>query len=151
VKSLRTAGREHSDRGVATLDAPNVRDANRLEGSGPLRESRRFKEIKKVVANAVDRDKTEESIVFFRSALDRLRTHGPLPLGLHLLMGDDAVGKFANLLRNPEEDRARVVQAVGEDPCGRILAGDPRPILCRERDNERIGPNELLEPSARAS
>ena len=57
-------------------------------------------------------DKTEASRTFFRSALERLRTHGWNPLGLHLLMGDDAATKFANLLRNLEEDRVRVVQAV---------------------------------------
>jgi len=39
-----------------------------------------------------------------------------MPLGLHLLMGSDAGTKFSNLLRNLEEDRVRVVQAVLRRP-----------------------------------
>ncbi len=35
-----------------------------------------------------------------------------MPVGLHLLMGNDAVAKFGNVLRNLEEDRVQVVQAV---------------------------------------
>jgi MPBQ/MSBQ methyltransferase len=57
-------------------------------------------------------DKSDESVAFFRSVLDRVRTQGWMPLGLHLLMGDDAADKFANVLRNLEADRVRVVQAV---------------------------------------
>ena len=57
-------------------------------------------------------DKTDESVTFFRSALDRLRTEDRKPVGLHLLMGDDAAAKFGNVLRNLEEGRLRVVQAV---------------------------------------
>ncbi len=34
------------------------------------------------------------------------------PVGLHLLMGNNAAAKFGNVLRNLEEDRVRVVQAV---------------------------------------
>jgi hypothetical protein len=41
-----------------------------------------------------------------------VQTQGWMPLGLHILMGDDAVSKFANVLRNLEGDRVRVVQAV---------------------------------------
>ena len=57
-------------------------------------------------------DKTEASISFFQSALKRVRGEGWAPVGLHLLMGDDAAIRFANLFRNLEEDRVRVVQAV---------------------------------------
>ncbi len=57
-------------------------------------------------------DKTDASVAFFHSVLDRVRTQGWMPLGLHLLMGDDAADKFANVLRNLEADRVRVVQAV---------------------------------------
>ena len=57
-------------------------------------------------------DKTDASVTFFRSVLERLRTEGWMPVGLHLLMGNDAVVKFGNVLRNLEEDRVRVVQAV---------------------------------------
>ncbi len=57
-------------------------------------------------------DKTDASVAFFHSVLDRVRTQGWMPLGLHLLMGADAADKFTNLLSNLEEDRVRVVQAV---------------------------------------
>ena len=61
-------------------------------------------------------DKTEASIAFFKAALQRLDATGPPPLGLHLLMGDDAKTKFANVLRNLEDERVRVVQAVLRSP-----------------------------------
>jgi ubiquinone/menaquinone biosynthesis C-methylase UbiE len=57
-------------------------------------------------------DKTEASVAFFHSVLEHVRTEGWMPVGLHLLMGDDAAVKFSNVLRNLEEDRVRVVQAV---------------------------------------
>nr|NIM41480.1 SAM-dependent methyltransferase [Hydrogenophaga sp.]NIN55726.1 SAM-dependent methyltransferase [Hydrogenophaga sp.]NIO51889.1 SAM-dependent methyltransferase [Hydrogenophaga sp.]NIO90109.1 SAM-dependent methyltransferase [Hydrogenophaga sp.]NIQ62426.1 SAM-dependent methyltransferase [Hydrogenophaga sp.] len=40
------------------------------------------------------------------------RDAGPAPLGLHLLMGESAAVKFGNVLRNLEDDRIRVAQAV---------------------------------------
>lgn len=57
-------------------------------------------------------DKTEASVMFFQAVLERVQTEGWMPVGLHLLMGDNAETKFANVLRNLEEGRARVVQAV---------------------------------------
>lgn len=57
-------------------------------------------------------DTSGASAAFFRGVLKRLRKEGWMPLGLHLLMGDEAEEKFANMLRNLEEDRVRVVQAV---------------------------------------
>jgi ubiquinone/menaquinone biosynthesis C-methylase UbiE len=57
-------------------------------------------------------DKTDASVAFFKGVLERVRTEGWMPVGLHLLMGDDAATKFANVLRNLEEGRVRVVQAV---------------------------------------
>ncbi len=51
-------------------------------------------------------------MTFFRSLLERVGRKGWMPLGLHLLMGDNASQKFVNLLRNLEHDRVRVVQAV---------------------------------------
>ncbi len=57
-------------------------------------------------------DKTEASAAFFRQVLDRIRDEGPTPLGLHLLMGETAAEKFTNVLRNLEDDRIRVAQAV---------------------------------------
>ncbi len=57
-------------------------------------------------------DKTDASAAFFRAVMDRVRTEGWMPVGLHLLMGNDAATKFANVLRNLEAGRVRVVQAV---------------------------------------
>lgn len=57
-------------------------------------------------------DKTGESVTFFRSVLERVRNRGWAPVGLHLLMGDNTETRFENLLKNLEEDRVRVVQAV---------------------------------------
>lgn len=57
-------------------------------------------------------DRTGESAAFFRTVLKRIRSAGWMPLGLHLLMGENADAKFANMLRNLEEGRVRVVQGV---------------------------------------
>jgi len=57
-------------------------------------------------------EKTEESAAFFRTVLERVRAQGWMPVGLHLLMGEDAETKFANVLGNLEKGRLRVVQAV---------------------------------------
>ncbi len=57
-------------------------------------------------------DKTEASAAFFEEALRPLPTQEQPTVGLHLLMGNNAPTKFANMLRNLEENRVRVVQAV---------------------------------------
>jgi SAM-dependent methyltransferase len=57
-------------------------------------------------------DQTDASVAFFRTAAERVRNEGWMPLGVHLLMGNDAAAKMRNVLRNLEEDRVRVVQAV---------------------------------------
>lgn len=49
---------------------------------------------------------------WFAATLARLKKSGPPPLGLHLLMGPTAPVKFANMLRNLEETRIAVWQAV---------------------------------------
>lgn len=59
-------------------------------------------------------DMSAASIAFFKTAQKRVRTKGWLPVGLHLLMGDDASIKFGNVLRNLEEGRIQVIQAVME-------------------------------------
>lgn len=59
-------------------------------------------------------DRTEAFVAFFHSVFERVQTQGWMPLGLHLLMGNDAAHKFANVLHNLEKDRLRVVQAVME-------------------------------------
>jgi SAM-dependent methyltransferase len=57
-------------------------------------------------------DKTEASTAFFEESLRRLPAEEQPTVGLHLLMGNNAPTKFANMLRNLEENRVRVVQAV---------------------------------------
>ena len=56
-------------------------------------------------------ERVDASIAYFRDVVERLRKKGPAPVGLHVHM-DDAGTKLPNLLRNLEEDRVRVVQAV---------------------------------------
>lgn len=53
--------------------------------------------------------KNPESVEFFERSLGRLEEKGPPPLGIHLLMGDEAVTKLRNLLRNLKEDRVSAV------------------------------------------
>ena len=57
-------------------------------------------------------DRTQASLEWFRGTLERLSREGPAPLGLHLLMGEDARDKFGNVLRNLEEGRIAVAMAV---------------------------------------
>lgn len=57
-------------------------------------------------------DKSEESVAFFEKSLQRAQNNGQPPVGLHLLMGNDAATKFGNMHRNLVEGRVRVVQAV---------------------------------------
>ncbi len=57
-------------------------------------------------------DNTTTSMAFIQSALERVKNQGWMPLGLHLLMGDTAAEKFQNVLRNLEEGRIKVIQAV---------------------------------------
>lgn len=59
-------------------------------------------------------DVTAKSLDWFRALLERFATRGRPPLGLHLLMGADASHKFENLVRNLDEARIVVVQAVYE-------------------------------------
>ena len=59
-------------------------------------------------------DVSAKSLAWFRTLLERFATRRPPPLGLHLLMGADATHKFENLVRNLDEARIVVVQAVYE-------------------------------------
>ncbi len=61
-------------------------------------------------------DKTGASMAFFHEALERVAAEGRSPVGLHLLMGDEAPTMFENVLRNLEEGRACVAQAVLRRP-----------------------------------
>lgn len=57
-------------------------------------------------------DRSEDSLGWFRRAVSQLRTTGPAPLGLHLLMGASTLPKFENLIRNLQESRITVIQSV---------------------------------------
>ncbi len=57
-------------------------------------------------------DKTAASVDFFHESLGRAQANGRPQVGLHLLMGEDAAAKLTNMLRNLEEGRVRVIQAV---------------------------------------
>ena len=52
--------------------------------------------------------KVQESIEFFSEVLARIEADGPPPIGIHLLMGDNARDKLQNYVRNLNEDRVSV-------------------------------------------
>ncbi len=57
-------------------------------------------------------DTTRQSLEWVLAAVERGRQAGPSPLGPHLLMGETAKTKLANAIRNLEEERMVVAQAV---------------------------------------
>jgi ubiquinone/menaquinone biosynthesis C-methylase UbiE len=52
--------------------------------------------------------KVQESVEFFKAVLARMEAKGYPPLGIHLLLGDNAKDKFRNYARNLSEDRMTV-------------------------------------------
>jgi ubiquinone/menaquinone biosynthesis C-methylase UbiE len=52
--------------------------------------------------------KVQESIEFFQRMSAQIEADGPPPIGIHLLMGDNAKDKVQNYLRNLSEDRVSV-------------------------------------------
>lgn len=58
------------------------------------------------------KDVTKASTDWLRAAMEKTGKEGPPPLSRGLLMGPEFPIKAANVLRNLEEDRLRVVQAV---------------------------------------
>jgi len=52
--------------------------------------------------------KVQDSIEFFKRASARIEADGPPPIGIHLLMGDNAKDKLHNQVRNLTEDRVSV-------------------------------------------
>ncbi|MGR9117254.1 MAG: class I SAM-dependent methyltransferase [Gammaproteobacteria bacterium] len=52
--------------------------------------------------------KTQESIDFFKMMSANIDANGPPPIGIHLLMGDNAKEKLSNQARNLNEDRVSV-------------------------------------------
>jgi MPBQ/MSBQ methyltransferase len=59
-------------------------------------------------------DKSEHSLQWLVTAIEKLKVSGPPPLGTHLLMGDTARKKFENAIRNLREGRFVVSQARAE-------------------------------------
>jgi len=53
--------------------------------------------------------KGQESVKFFKRVLARIEAKGYPPLGIHLLLGDNAEDKFRNYARNLSENRLTVV------------------------------------------
>ncbi|MCP4403082.1 MAG: methyltransferase domain-containing protein [bacterium] len=52
--------------------------------------------------------KVQESIEFFKRVSAKIEADGPPPIGIHLLMGDNAKDKLQNYVRNLSEDRVSV-------------------------------------------
>jgi ubiquinone/menaquinone biosynthesis C-methylase UbiE len=55
------------------------------------------------------KDKSEQSLEFFKEMIKKTEKSGPPPLGFHLLMGETAKTKLLNIARNLEENRTSVV------------------------------------------
>lgn len=62
------------------------------------------------------RDATEEGRSWFRRAGEKAHRKGPMPVGLHLLLGPDFRIMAQNQIRNLEEDRIAVVEAIVRRP-----------------------------------
>lgn len=56
--------------------------------------------------------KVQDSIEFFERVSARVEADGPPPIGIHLLMGDNAKDKLHNYVRNLREDRLSVALGV---------------------------------------
>jgi len=69
-----------------------------------------FEELELVKIHWID--KTHVSINFLDDVLKKVDKDGWMPVGLHLLMGDNAETKFNNLLKNLRENRIRILQSV---------------------------------------
>lgn len=59
-------------------------------------------------------DTSEKSLQWVAAAMEKIKVSGPPPLGPHLLMGDTALKKFENAIRNLREGRFVVYQARAE-------------------------------------
>jgi ubiquinone/menaquinone biosynthesis C-methylase UbiE len=63
-------------------------------------------------------DKSQRSLDWFAAMTAKLKNSGRPPLGLHLLMGENAKLKSQNQVRNLQEKRIAVIQAVAVKDCG---------------------------------
>jgi ubiquinone/menaquinone biosynthesis C-methylase UbiE len=56
--------------------------------------------------------KVKESIDFFKQIFEKIETEGPPPIGIHLLMGENAKDKLQNYVRNMSENRLSVAMGI---------------------------------------
>jgi len=56
--------------------------------------------------------KNRESLEFFKMVITKIEADDPPPLGIHLLMGDNASDKLQNYIRNLSEDRTSVAMGI---------------------------------------
>lgn len=56
--------------------------------------------------------KVRESIEFFKRVSAKIKADGPPPIGIHLLMGDNAKDKLQNYVRNLSENRVSVALGI---------------------------------------
>ena len=73
-------------------------------------------------------DKSEPSLQWIVTTLEKARVSGPPPMGTHLLMGDTARQKLDNVVRSLRDGRLAVYQARAEKrpPTGRAPAAGSR-------------------------
>lgn len=64
-------------------------------------------------AIAAERDRRDFAIEFFRNLRARIAESGPPPLGLHILMGQEAPQKVANMIANLEAGRIAPIEMIG--------------------------------------
>lgn len=62
------------------------------------------------------RDRTESGRSWFSHLGEKIRTEGPAPLGIHLLLGPDFRLMAQNQVKNLEEDRIALIEAVVRRP-----------------------------------
>lgn len=74
----------------------------------------RYRELLAAAGLAVvaERDRHEFGLGFLREMLARIAERGPPPLGLHVVMGQDARLKIANLVGNLERDMVAPVELI---------------------------------------
>lgn len=56
--------------------------------------------------------KVQESLQFFKNVSAQIEDSGPPPIGIHLLMGDNAKDKLRNYVRNLSEERTSVAMGL---------------------------------------
>jgi ubiquinone/menaquinone biosynthesis C-methylase UbiE len=60
--------------------------------------------------------KVDESIEFFKKVFLKIQADGPPPIGIHLLMGDNAKDKLKNYVQNLTENRTSVAMGIAQKP-----------------------------------